>query len=291
MLSSSKRTMLAIPAFLLLGLTANSQAEEVVQFPSMTYRLSDFQKMRATARGERIETIPGLAITGYLSKPAGEGRRPAIVLLHGCGGLSLFHRREAEALRDWGYVVLAPDSFTPRGLKDACVPERRDIAPRIEDAFGALAYLSKFPFVDPTRIAVLGYSHGGGIALRIAMQSQQTLYEMADELRFKAVATYYPPCEILTERLLIPTLILIGDRDDWTLASQCEAAARRQIGGPATLSLTVFPGAYHSFNFPGFIEPRQIYGHWSQFDEAASKRARSELRSFLEQELAGSLLR
>lgn len=277
--------MLAIPALLLFGLEANAQAEEVVQFPSVNYRLSDFQKTRAIARGGSVEKPPGLAITGYLSKPAAEGRRPAIVLLHGCGGLSLFHRHEAQAIRDWGYVVLAPDSFSPRGLKDACVPERRDVAPRVEDAFGALAYLAKLPFVDPTRIAVLGYSHGGGVALRIAMQSHETLYEMPDGLRFKAAATYYPPCEILTERLLIPTLVLIGDKDDWTLASHCEAAARRQTGGPVPLSLTVFPGVYHSFNFPGFIEPRQIYGHWSRFDEAASKRATSELRGFLGREL------
>ncbi|MGW9331102.1 dienelactone hydrolase family protein [Bosea sp. NPDC055594] len=271
---------------MLLLVVTGVHAEEVVQFPSATYRLSDFQKARAKDRGESGENSPGLVITGYLSKPAGHGRHPAIVLLHGCGGLSTFHRREAETIRDWGYAVLAPDSFTPRGMKDACVPERRDMAPRVEDAFGALSYLSKLPFVDPTRIAILGYSHGGGVALRIAMQSHKTLYEMPDDLGFKAAATYYPPCEILTERLVIPTLILIGDRDDWTLASDCEAAARRQVGGPVSLRVTVFPGVYHSFNFPGFAEPRQIYGHWSKFDEAASERAISELREFLEQRLA-----
>lgn len=284
--SFSKRAMLATLAMLLLGPATNSQAEEVVHFPSMTYRLSDFQKARAKARGERSENAPAIVISGYLSRPAGEGRYPAVVLLHGCGGLSPSHRREADAIRDWGYVVLTPDSFTPRGIKDACVPERRDMAPRVEDAFGALFYLSKLPLVDPARIAVLGYSHGGGVALRIAMRSHRTLYEMPDELGFKAAAAYYPPCEILTERLVIPTLILIGDRDDWTLAARCKAAARRQVGGAASLSLTVFPGVYHSFNFSIFVEPRQIYGHWSRFDEAASKRATSELREFLERELA-----
>lgn len=279
-------TMMAVATMLHLCAATNARAEDVVQFPPISYRLSDFQKARAQSRGDANENSPRPVITGYLSKPAEEGRHPAIVLLHGCGGLSTFHRREAESIRDWGYVVLAPDSFTSRDIKDACVPERRDTAPRAEDAFGALFYLSKLPFVDPARVAVVGYSHGGGVALRIAMQSQRTLYEMPDDLMFRAAATYYPPCEILTERLVMPTLILIGDKDDWTRASDCELAVRRQVGGPALLSLTVFPGVYHSFNFPGFAEPRQIYGHWSIFNEAASKLAKSELRQFLEQELA-----
>ncbi|WP_439498706.1 dienelactone hydrolase family protein [Bosea sp. (in: a-proteobacteria)] len=287
--SSPNRSLatLASLTMLLLVLATNAHAEDVVQFPSITYRLSDFQKARAKARGESGENSPGLVITGYLSKPAGEGRHPAIVMLHGCGGLSTFHRREAEAIRDWGYVVLAPDSFTPRGMQDACVRERRDLAPRVEDAFGALAYLSKLPFVDPTRVAVLGYSHGGGIALKIATLSQKKLYDMPDDLGFKAAATYYPSCEVIADTLAIPTLILIGEKDDWALASHCEAVARRQVGERNLLRLTVFPGAYHSFNFPIFAEPRQVFGHWSKYDEAATERATSELRDFLGKELAG----
>ncbi|CAD5294250.1 putative dienelactone hydrolase [Bosea sp. 62] len=281
---SPKLATLAIVTTLLLGLTANVNAEELVQFPSITYRLSDFQKARAKARGESGENPPGLAIPGYLTKPDGTGRHPAVVVLHGCGGLGASHRQEAETIRSWGYVTLVPDSFTPRGMKDACVVERRDMAPRVEDAFGALAYLAKLPFVDPTRIAVVGYSHGGGVALRIAMHSRRGIYEMPDDLGFKAAAAYYPPCEIVSESLAIPTLILIGDKDDWTHAARCEAIAQRDAG--KHLRLTLFPGVYHSFNFPVFKEPRQIYGHWSKFDEEATKRATSELRDFLGKELA-----
>lgn len=283
---SRSLTALASLTMLLLGLGTGAHAEDLVQFPSITYRLSDFQKARAKARGESGENSPRLVITGYLSKPAAEGRYPAIVMLHGCSGMSTFLRREAEAIRDWGYVVLVPDSFNARGMKDACAPERNDISPRVEDAVGALVYLSKLPSVDPMRIAVLGYSHGGGAALKIATASQKSVYEMPDGLGFKAAATYYPPCEVVADDVVIPTLILIGEKDDWTLASQCEAVARRQVGKPRSLKLNVFPGAFHSFNAPAFAEPRQVFGHWYKFDEAATKRATSELRDFLEKEVS-----
>lgn len=279
-------TVLGALAMLQSGLWTPAHAEEIVHFPSITYRLSDFGKARAKARGESGENPPGLAITGYLSRPAGEGRHPAIVLLHGCSGLSGFLRREAETIRDWGYVVLAPDSFSARGMKDACAPERNDLAPRVQDAMGALVYLSKLPSVDPTRIAIVGYSHGGGATLKIASASQRNTYDMPDELGFKAAATYYPPCEVVADDLVIPTLILIGERDDWTEVARCEAVARRQASKPASLKLTIFPGVFHSFNAPVFVEPRQIFGHWHKFDETATRRATSELRDFLGREVS-----
>ena len=98
-------------------------------------------------------------------------RRPAIVLLHGCGGLrdakgalALRHRDWAERLAGWGVVTLAPDSFTPRGPRSVCSLRERPAHPwreRSEDGYAALAMLAARPDVDPARILVLGWSHGG----------------------------------------------------------------------------------------------------------------------------------
>ena len=68
----------------------------------------------------------------------------------------------ADDLQWEGYVALAVDSLGPRGIPDACVG---GLTAQAIDAFAALAYLSKQSFVDPSRIAVLGYSMGGGSAL------------------------------------------------------------------------------------------------------------------------------
>src|ERR1700730_7106521 len=61
-------------------------------------------------------------LDGYLFRPPGEGRHPALIFLHGCGGLiSRFSGRINTRESDWaarfnadGYVVLMVDSLGPR---------------------------------------------------------------------------------------------------------------------------------------------------------------------------------
>ncbi len=71
---------------------------------------------------------PATELTAYLFKPNRPGPMPAVVFLHGCGGLisSLSHRIMSREM-DWagkltaqGYAVLMIDSFTPRGSGEEC---------------------------------------------------------------------------------------------------------------------------------------------------------------------------
>src|SRR6266511_194461 len=56
-------------------------------------------------------------ISATLVRPAGEGPFPAVVQLHGCGGLQAQSYRWARWLADRGYVALVVDSFGPRRAK------------------------------------------------------------------------------------------------------------------------------------------------------------------------------
>jgi dienelactone hydrolase len=78
----------------------------------------------ALAAPERVEfpSADGTRIVGLVFKPAGAGPFPALVLLHGCGGLfnqsGELTRREsdwADRLVAAGYAVVFPDSFNRRG--------------------------------------------------------------------------------------------------------------------------------------------------------------------------------
>ena len=87
----------------------------------------------------------GDPIQGYLTRPKGKGPFPAVVLLHTCLGLPEARASIGERIAAWGYVALFVDDFATRGLKETCAV---DFQPALPNAYGALAYLSRLPYVD-----------------------------------------------------------------------------------------------------------------------------------------------
>ena len=85
----------------------------------------------------------GTPIWGHISRPSGPGPHPAIVLLHGCGGILQSHFDWAVHLNRSGYVTLIVDSFRPRSLISDCSGGSGTASPsgRVLDAYGALDYL------------------------------------------------------------------------------------------------------------------------------------------------------
>jgi len=210
-----------------------------------------------------------------LTKPAGDGPFPAVVILHDCSGLGPRSSggpwRWATRLTDDGYVTLWPDSFGtrghPAGVCSDASPPRIPPAARAKDAYAALDYLRTLPFVDARRIAVMGGSHGGSSTLATIVADDANAGRKGPG--FAAAIALYPSCgfsfgawsveRAANERHkivgyagvfkpLAPLLILIGGADDWTPAAPCEklAAAAQQAGYP--VEIVVYRGAHHSFD-------------------------------------------
>jgi dienelactone hydrolase len=267
----------------LCGQTIRTQAEELVRFESAPYVLGQVQQRQAIERGETLAKL-STTIDGYLSKPDGAGPFPAVVYLHGCNGLSGTTRaRIAALLTGWGYVSLAVDSFTSRGIKEAC---HGGMPPRQADALGALLYLSSLPFVDAKRIAVVGSSQGGIVALRLASTQDVKLFDIPDDLKFKAAVAYYPLCGAASKQLAMATVILIGELDDWTPAKDCERWMALRAGQGAPVKLVVYPGAYHAFDVPTLRSGIRLFGHWLKYDADAATRSISEMHDFLASQLS-----
>jgi dienelactone hydrolase len=266
----------------LCGQTMRAQAEELVKFESAPYVLGQIQQRHAIERGETLAKL-STTIDGYLSKPDGTGPFPAVVYLHGCNGLSSATRARIGALlTGWGYVSLAVDSFTSRGIKEAC---HGGMPARQADALGALRYLASLRSVDTKRIAVLGSSQGGIVALRLASTQDVKLFDIPDDLKFKAAVAYYPLCSVASKQLAIPTIILIGELDDWTPAKGCERWMALRAGRGAPVKLVVYPGAYHAFDVPALRSGFRLFGHWLKYDADAATHSISEMHDFLEPQL------
>jgi len=261
-------------AVLLSGRSAPALADERMKFDSAVTR----SQQDSAGVGQ-----PGAAIAGYLTKPSGHGPFPAMVLLHSCLGLPLDRSAIGEMIASWGYVALFVDDFGTRGLKQTCTV---DFPEGVADAYGALSYVARFAFVDRTRIAAVGYSQGADTALTIASGRFASAFVLPQGAKFKAAAAFYPPCANQGgARLELPTLILVGDRDDVTPAADCARLANAQPRGVSNLKLIVLAGADHAFDNPGFAGGARVYGMWLKYDDAAAEQAKAELQRFLSIEL------
>lgn len=262
------------------GATAQNTFD-VVHFPSGNPQ--EIQNSSGDAQGKR-----GTPLWGHLSKPDGDGPHPAIVLLHGCGGILQSHLDWARHLNRAGYVTLVVDSFRPRSLISDCRGDSGSASPagRVLDAYGALAFLTTLAFVDPERIGLIGWSHGGITALDA---TNTTGIGSRFDKSFKAVAAIYPYC-IVDRTFAVPVIVLIGEADDWTPASECRKLEHYNKERQAGIELVIYPGVYHAFDNPSvgdgfFIPGAPGQQHWLQYDEKAHLDSKERLVAFFENAL------
>ena len=142
------------------------------------------------------------------SPPADGKRRPAVVILHGNFGLSKDYAgrliRFRDRLASSGYLAAVPRYYPD----DLAHPDDRDPEPHVATVAAAIEEIAACPGADPDRMALVGYSLGGGIAMSY-------LIDHAPE-RMKAFVDffgYYKQGRIPEGARLPPTAIF-HDRSD-----------------------------------------------------------------------------
>jgi len=123
----------------------------------------------------------GFSLAGTLSRPAqaGGGRLPAVVLVGGSGptdrdsmafGIPILGQL-ADALADAGFIVVRYDK---RGIgQSGGRAEAAALADYAEDVRATVKMLADRKDVDPKRIAVIGHSEGGLVALMAAAKEKR----------------------------------------------------------------------------------------------------------------------
>ena len=196
-------------------------------------------------------------------------------MLHGCSAISSHSTGIADRLASWGYVAVAVDSLSPRGISSAC---RGGSLGQAFDAYAALRYLTTLEDVDPARIAVLGQSMGGGAALYALDHDLGAQYFTE---RFRAAILYSPGCGIPGANLTAPTLILTGEADEMSLVEQCRQMVAHARPRGAAIALTVYPGVHHNFDVALLNPGVRFRGLWLEYNEPAARDAEAKVRAFL----------
>jgi dienelactone hydrolase len=207
--------------------------------------------------------LAGGVLHAQLFKPDGDGPFPTVIALHGCGGLAGHSEPVLPRYRDWaeqllkrGTAVLLPDSYGSRELGPQCrVKERRVLArrERVADIMASRQWLLQQPWAAHDRISLLGWANGAS-ALLWAVRPQLPSRNAGPD--FRSAIAFYPDCRVssgLGWSARVPTLLLIGAKDDVSSPPACRQMMDGARGRSALTRIVVYPGAYHDFdraNFP-----------------------------------------
>jgi len=217
---------------------------ELHSIPSVT--ISDEQFLKGERAGQPV------VVSGVLRIAQGAGRLPAVVLIHGSGGMGAnidFWSRELNAM---GISTFALDGFTGRGLASVNTDQAQlGRLNMIVDAFGMLDVLARHPRVDASRIVLMGFSRGGQAALFAAMKRSHEHWNKSGA-EFAAYIPFYPDCMTSyradTEVAERPVRIFHGTPDDYNPVAPCKAYVARLKAAGRDVQLTEYPNAQHGFD-------------------------------------------
>jgi dienelactone hydrolase len=258
--SSHLRRIVAAAGFAVVALTlstAHAQVArlEILSIPSTT--LSDEQFLTGEKEGKPV----ALGAELRLPRP-GTARLPAVVLLHGSGGIGGAVVNWAQFFNEMGVATLVVDSFTARGISNTVTDQAQlgRLAMTV-DAYRALEVLAKHPRIDPTRIAVMGFSRGAQPALYASMKRFQRDYAPAGR-EFAAYIAFYAPCgtrygedEDVSDH---PIRLFHGSADDYNPVAPCRAYVERLRAAKKDVRLTEYASAAHVFDEPALSRPFKL---------------------------------
>lgn len=193
-----------------------------------------------------------IAVSGELLLPPGSGPFPAMVVVHGSGGVNKDQKKHyATALNAAGVAAFFPDSFGPRGVtrtvEDQSAVTARDM---IGDAYGALKALAKDARIKADRIGVMGFSKGGTVAMQSAIERVRGRHMDGDE-KFAVHVAFYPGCgnQFREPRTTgRPLLVMVGAKDTYTGPENCVAYADAIKKAGSDVRLIVYPEAEHGWD-------------------------------------------
>jgi dienelactone hydrolase len=207
---------------------------------------------------------------------------PTVVFGHSCSGV---HDSRAtnmlwiQTINSWGYNVVVPDSFSPRGVNGVCADTKVVSAARRMPDIKATVQWVKTQAWHSGKVGFIGFSHGGTLGDFVAKGFITTGVD--------AVVSYYPYCNTQIPRIkeranVVPQMIHIGTKDEWTPPKMCEPWRDKP-----NYEIHIYDGAYHSFDrqVPDRWVNSNTGRHFLQYNHAATTQAEARTKEFFERNL------
>lgn len=199
-----------------------------------------------------------LTVSGQLRVPEGnpEQKRPAVVIVHGSGGIDSRGAFYIEALNEAGIATLEIDMWAARGLAGGVGGRPKGVPETLPDAYGALEFLAKDPRFDAERIGIMGFSWGGVVAMLTATAPYTSRY-MGERLKFAGHVAHYPICwgynRLPTYEFNSftgsPVLIQAGELDAYDAPDSClKLVQALPEDDQAFISVAMYQGATHAWD-------------------------------------------
>lgn len=260
MSTNSKNLLIRIALICICSCLANAghaqvARMEVIPIPSVT--LTDQEFLSGREDGKPV------TVAGELRLPRnGTDRLPLVIMLHASGGVGSSVTDWEEYFLSLGVATFVIDSFSGRGIVNT-INDQSQLGrlAQAEDAYRALATLSKHPRIDPNRIMLMGFSRGGQNALYASLSRFQRMHAQPGT-QFAAFIAFYPDCTFtyLEDEDVVgkPVRIFQGTADNYNPVASCRAYVERLKTKGNDVQLTEYAGAGHLFDARALKQPQQL---------------------------------
>lgn len=227
-------------------------------------------------RVKDVNSVPGV----FRIPSKTTGQVPAVVLLHSNAGIVGVGDFYARALNAAGIATLEVDSYISRGVRSGSDRNAPVLCDRLQDAWGALVFLSKKSGVNPQKIGLAGFSSGAAVAIMSGMGVRPARLGrdnsiLPREQVYAAHFALYPACaNIMDDHQRIrswinpgrpqnwgathkPIHIVSGTSDDFEFNPKTDCLRMGQEFPEVASQLTVrmVDGATHAFDWPNAPPP------------------------------------
>jgi dienelactone hydrolase len=240
-------------------------------------------KAQAAIHTETVEYRQGdTVLEGYLAYDSSiKGKMPGVLIVHEWTGIGPYVKRRAEEIARLGYAGFAADIYgkgvRPKDAKEAAVQAgiyRADRKLMRLRAIAGLDQLKKFKFVDPQRIAAMGYCFGGGVALELARSGA----DISGVVSFHGTLDTPNPQDALNIKAKV--LVCHGADDPYVSPEQVAAFQNEMRSAKVDWQMNIYGNAVHSFTNP---DSGSDNSKGAAYNRKADLRSWEAMRSFFKE--------